>query len=128
MSKGKRTEQEVIADIRKELLGLEQQAMTAKQVEVSIWKLWGFVRDNQNSLDSEHCCKMIQEVINGAVESVTQRAEALAKELDNAQQELRDSKKEVKRLTKELGELMQENVGLKATISNLTDAGHPDAA
>lgn len=102
MSKDKRTEQQILADIRKELLGLEQRALTAKQVEVAIWKLWGFVRDNQGSLDSERCCKMIQEVINGAVESVTQRTEALAIELDTAQQELRDSKNEVKRLTSEL--------------------------
>jgi hypothetical protein len=97
-----RTEQDILANIRKELLGLEQQALTAKQVESAIWTLWGFVRDNQNSLDSEQCCRKIQEVVNGAVLSVTSRAETLAVELDATQQELKDSKKEVKRLTKEL--------------------------
>lgn len=63
--KDKRTVQELLADIRKELLGLEQQAMTAKQIEGAIWKLWGFVRDNQNSLDSERCCRQIQDLVNG---------------------------------------------------------------
>jgi len=97
-----RTEQDILADIRKELLGLEQQALTAKQVESAIWKLWGFVRDNQNSLDSERCCRMIQDLVNGAVMPVTSRAATLAVELDSTQQELKDSKKEIKRLAKEL--------------------------
>ncbi len=82
MSKDKRTEQEIIADIRKDLTGLEQRALTVKQVESSIWKLWGFVRENRNSLDSERCCRMFQGVVNGAVESVTKHAESLAAELD----------------------------------------------
>jgi len=97
-----RTEREILADIRKELIGLEQHFTTHIQVESAIWKLWGFVRDNQNSLDSERCCKMIQEIVNGAVSAVSSRAVALAVELDSAKQELRDSHKEVKRLTKEL--------------------------
>lgn len=96
-----RTEQEILADIRKEFLGLEQRAMTAKEVELAVWDIWSFVRENRDSLDSERYCRMIQEVINGAVESTTKRAESLASELDTTQQSLRDSKKEVKRLTKE---------------------------
>lgn len=132
MSKGKRTEQELIADIRKDLAGLEQRALTVKQVESSIWKLWGFVRENRNSLDSERCCRMIQGVVNGAVESVTKHAESLAAELDEAQQKLLNSNKEVKRLRNETEKLLQENVDLTARIFELTPKdeteGHPDAA
>ena len=132
MSKDKRTEQEIIADIRKDLTGLEQRALTVKQVESSIWKLWGFVRENRNSLDSERCCRMIQGVVNGAVESVTKHAESLAAELDEAQQKLLNSNKEVKRLRNETEKLLQENVDLTARIFELTPKdeteGHPDAA
>lgn len=128
--KDKRTEQGILADIRKELLGLEQQAMTSNQVQPAIWKLWGFVRDNQNSLESERCCRAIQEIVNGAVMDVTGRAVSAAVELDTTQQELKDSKKEVKRLIKELEESLKENVNLKSMASEPKDEveNHPDAA
>lgn len=127
-----KTEKTLLADMRKDILGVMQRAMTVKQVESTIWKLWAFVRDNKDSLDSERCCKKIQDLVNGAVEAVTKRAEALAVELDTTQQELRDSHKEVKRLTSELETSLQENVSLKAKISELTPdneaENHPDAA
>jgi len=119
--KDKRTEQDILADIRKELLGLEQQAMTPRQVESAVWTLWGFVRDNQNSLDSERCCRMIQEIVNGAVARVTSRAAALAVDLDTKQQELKDDKKEVKRLTKELEKSCEEVIKLKSQVTKAQD-------
>jgi chromosome segregation ATPase len=114
--KDKRTEQDILADIRKELLGLEQQAMTPRQVESAVWTLWGFVRDNQNSLDSERCCRMIQEIVSGAVASVGSRAAVLAVELDATQQELKDSNKEVKRLTKELAASCETLANIESAI------------
>lgn len=128
--KDKRTAQELLADIRKELLGLEQQVKTAKQVESATWKIWGFIRENRDSLDSERCCRMIQDLVNVAVSAVNNRAAILAVELDAIREELRDSRKEVKRLTKELEESCKEAADLKVEINQAEDddAVHPDAA
>jgi len=100
--KDNRTEQEIIAETRKALISLEQRALTARQVESVVWTLWGFVRENQNSLDSERCCRKILDIINGATMAVASRVETLAGELDQSQDELRASIKETKRLSKEL--------------------------
>jgi chromosome segregation ATPase len=116
-----RTTQDILDDLRNQLLGLEQRTMTSKQVESAVWTLWGFVRDNKDSLDSERCCRMIQEIVNGAVESVTKRAEALSVELDKTGQNLRDSRKEVKRLTKELEKSCEEMTKLGFAVSKAQD-------
>lgn len=116
-----RTEQEILADIRKDLLALEQRTMNQKQVESAVWTLWGFVRNSKDSLDSERCCRMIQEIVNGAVESVTKRAEVLTAELDKTGQDLRDSRKEVKRLTKELEKSCEEVAKLKSEAFQAQD-------
>jgi len=123
--KDKRTEQQILADIRKELLGIEQCAMTAKQVEVAIWKLWGFVRESRDSLDPERCCRMIQDLVYGAVGAVTSRAAVLAVELDATQQELKDSKKEVKRLTSELEKSCETVVQLESKIAEAQNEADP---
>lgn len=112
----KRTEQEIIADTRRALLALEQRALTTKQVESAVWTLWGFIRDNQNSLDSERCCQQILDLVNGATLAVATRAESLAGKLDATQQELRDSGKEMKRLTKELAKACEALVSLESAI------------
>lgn len=121
----KRTAQEILADFRKELIGLEQQAKTAKQIEGAIWKLWGFVRESRDSLDSERCCRMIQDLVYGAVSAVNNRAAILAVELDAIREELRDSKKEVKRLTSELEKSCETVVQLESKITEAQDETDP---
>jgi hypothetical protein len=69
-------------------------------IEHRVWTLWGYVRDNKNSLDSERACKMIRAGIDVAVgdnltqmEKMSKAIEQLKTELDEVKQKLDEAKK-----------------------------------
>lgn len=64
----------------------------------AVESIWGYVRENQNSLNSEVACRMIQGMVEKAVES----AKA---ERDSFRAELKESRKTIRQLQTRLGEL-----------------------
>ena len=98
-NKKARWEKEMMKEIRDSIVRMHELALTGRKLQAAIWKIWGHCRHNQNSLDSERHCKMIEEIVQQAVVSVQKRAEDLAAELDEAQAEIRDLRKQVKRLS-----------------------------
>lgn len=89
----------ILNEVRQSIVRLRERALTGRHLQTAIWKIWGHCRDNQNSLDSERHCKIIEEIVQQAVVSVQKRVENLAVELDAAQAEVRELRKQVKALS-----------------------------
>jgi predicted nuclease with TOPRIM domain len=89
----------IVNEVRQSIVRLGERALTGRTLQTAIWKIWGHCRENQNSLDSERHCKIIEEIVQQAVVSVQKRVEDLAAELDAAQAEVRELRKQVKRLS-----------------------------
>ena len=54
------------------------QAILDAKLDARASEIWGFVRLNKDSLDSERCVKMIRQLVDQAVENVTEQCETLA--------------------------------------------------
>lgn len=59
-------------------------------LERRIWALWGYVRDNQNSLDSERACKMIREGFNEAVCEVRNQLDIALNKIERQRLEIKE--------------------------------------
>jgi len=73
------------------MIRLQERALTGKHLEMRIWDIWSYVRENQNSLDSERACKIVHEIITAAVSDVQRRLEETAAELDRERRSGRKS-------------------------------------
>lgn len=97
----RRTLKELSA-VRQAMLKTKQRVLTGKELEVRIWEVWSFVRENKGSLDSEKACKQIREIMEAAVADVASRIEqayAATTKLQEENSELRKQLKEAKKQT-----------------------------
>lgn len=51
-------------------------------IERRVWALWGYVRDNQNSLDSGRACDMIRAGIDVAIGDALKQMESLSEKIE----------------------------------------------
>lgn len=82
------------------VLDLKCRSLTAKQVAVATWKIWGHFRDNPKTLDSERQCKLIHETILSAVQSVQSRLEEATREIEGLKSQRREMKAHIQTLEK----------------------------
>jgi hypothetical protein len=71
-------------------------------IERRIWALWGYVRDNQNSLDSERACHMIRAGIDVAVGDTLAQMERLSEKIGHQNLEIERLSGELKAAKKQL--------------------------
>ena len=96
----------ILQQVRESIFRLHQRALTGRSLQMAIWKIWGHCRDNQQSLDSERHCRIVEEIVQQAVASVQSRVEDVTVELDAAQAVIRGLRKEVGGLQKEVKRLL----------------------
>lgn len=82
-------------EIRESIIRTKQRAATNVHLEHRIWEIWGYVRNNQNQMDSEKACKLIKTIIDEAVADVQKRVEDLSIELEKATKQIATHKKEI---------------------------------
>lgn len=84
-----------LEEVRESIIRTAQRAITGASLEHRIWDIWGYVRDNQNKLDSGEACKRIKRVIEEAVADVQKRVESQSVELAKKEKQIADYKKEI---------------------------------
>ena len=60
------------------------------RIEQHVWTLWGYVRDNQNSLNSDITCKLIRAAIDVAVADMQKQVDAMTEAMAKQKAELAD--------------------------------------
>ena len=85
-------------EIRESMIRTKQRAITNVHLEVRIWDIWAYVRENQNKLDSDKACKLIKTIIDEAVTDVQKRIEDLSVELAKDKKTIADYKKEITKI------------------------------
>jgi hypothetical protein len=78
------------------------QAM-AKRIDIILeqhtWDIWGYVRNNQGSLDSELACRMIRRGFDDAVAEVCTMLDSVNRQNDRLRREAKELKKQLQSLT-----------------------------
>ena len=85
----------------KETTQQKQRSKTDIALEQHTRDIWGYVRNHQNSLDSERACKMIRAGFNEAVADVRRQLDEVSSENDKLREERKDLMKQVRALKKE---------------------------
>ena len=62
-------------------------------LEQHTWDIWGYVRNNKMSLDSERACKMIRKGFDDAVAEVRAMLDDVSSQNDRLREELKELKK-----------------------------------
>jgi hypothetical protein len=82
--------------VAEQILRLEQRVLTGNLLEQYIWKIWQHCRTNANSLDSERQCRIVRQIVEGAVLGVQQRCEDLAVQLSQSEQMVKELRGELR--------------------------------
>ncbi len=77
--------------VRESMLRLKERASTGVYLEMRIWDIWAYVRENQNKLDSGRACAIVHEIVAEAVSDLQRRVEELTVELDRERRRGRKS-------------------------------------
>lgn len=107
----KRKQQNDVEDIitaldiaKQRVLDISYRALVAEHLTQKTWDIWAYCRDNQRSLDSGRHCKMIKEMVLGAVGHVVKELESTRQELMVKNVMLSQEKKTARQLAKQLSE------------------------
>ena len=103
----KQTPDEILFNELCERLARAERSLTAIEIEQATWHIWGYVRDNKDSLDSERHNKGVRGIIIDAVGDVQKRLEAQVKETAASEKKLREVRKQKRELQKEYDELFE---------------------
>lgn len=74
-------------------------------IDEQTWKIWAYVRENRNSLDSERGCKMIRDGFELAIQRLKNDVTNSFRSENRAKEKLTECRKELNQLKKELKEL-----------------------
>ena len=92
---------EAMASTAQAVLPLKERGITKRQLEVRVGQIWGYTRNNKDSLSSENHCNQVMALLQDAVTDVQLRLEASLTEIEEEREKAKVLRKKVAVLTKE---------------------------
>lgn len=108
------TTEKILEDFEKlhdAVLRTHERALTGKRLQQHVWKIWGHVRENKNSLESDKACRVVTEIIEGAIAEVQERLEQAVSDKRELSAVITILRKDLRELRNELEELKTETDG-----------------
>ena len=94
------------------VLPLKERGITKRQLEVRVGQIWGYTRNNKDSLSSENHCNQVMALLQDAVTDVQLRLEASLTEIE-------EEREKAKVLRKTLATARKENETYAATVKRM---------
>ena len=109
--------------IQQQLIKTNERTQTAGDMDIQIWKVWSYVRENPKAMDSGKICAKVRSIIESAVADIQKRLEEKTTELHSEREKSKELRRELRTLKEDHKTMMTQLTVKDKQIRELTKKG-----